>query len=115
MKREYKLFLHDILTACIDIQDFTSGMNFDQFVQDRKTNSAVIRQFEVIGEAVKNIPEWIKDKAPDIPWKDIAGMRDRLIHGYFGIDYNLVWETTVHNIPELYKNILIIIEDIDSK
>ncbi len=79
------------MMACDDIQEFTKGMQYSQFVHDKKTTSAVIRQFEIIGEAAKHIPASIKKKYPEIPWKDMSGMRDRLIHGYFGVDYQLVW------------------------
>ena len=69
------------------------GMNYDEFVQDEKTSSAVIRKIEILGEASKNIPEFIKERYPHVPWKEMAGMRNRLIYGYFGVDYVLVWKT----------------------
>ncbi|MBF0452934.1 MAG: DUF86 domain-containing protein, partial [Candidatus Magnetomorum sp.] len=77
MKRDLNLFLKDIITACEDIQNFTDGMAFNQFMQDRKTSSAVIRQFEIIGEAAKNIPEPLRKQFTEIPWKNLSGMRDR--------------------------------------
>jgi uncharacterized protein with HEPN domain len=76
-------------------------MNFEQFKHDDKTSSAVIRKFEIIGEATKKIPDAIKEKYPLIPWKDIAGMRDKLIHAYSEVDLNLVWETIHKRLPEL--------------
>lgn len=115
MKRDLKLFLKDILLACKDIQDFVAGMKLDQFIKDRKTSSAVIRQFEIIGEATKKIPESLRIKYPGIPWKDISGMRDRLIHGYFGVDYYLVWDTIQSEIPELIAYVQQIILDLDKK
>jgi len=74
MKREYKLFLEDIIKSCEYIQEFVEGIDFDQFLNDEKTSSAVIQKFGIIGEAVKNIPEFIKQKYPDIAWKDMSGM-----------------------------------------
>ncbi|MDW7679775.1 MAG: DUF86 domain-containing protein [bacterium] len=112
MKRNIKLFLEDIIIACKDIQDFTEGMELNHFIQDKKTSSAVIRQFEIIGEAAKNVPESIRIKYSVIPWKDISGMRDRLIHGYFGVDYYLVWDTIKTDVPELIDNIQQIICDL---
>jgi uncharacterized protein with HEPN domain len=101
MKREQRLFLHDILTACQHIQEFVEGMTFDQFRQDEKTSSAVVRKLEIIGEATKNLSDEFKEKYPGVPWKELAGMRDRLAHGYFGVDYRLVWDTTQMNVPQL--------------
>jgi uncharacterized protein with HEPN domain len=112
MRRDIKLFLTDILTACEDMQNFVKGMDLSAFIQDRKTSSAVIRQFEIIGEAAKNVPDWIRQKYTKIPWKDIAGMRDRLIHGYFGVDYNLVWDTISTKVPELKDAVRRILDDL---
>ena len=105
MKRDYKLFLRDILESCGFIEEFVKGMNFDEFTQDEKTLSAVIKKIEVLGEASKNIPESIKKRHPHVPWKEMAGMRDRLIHGYFGVDYALVWKTIEQYIPEVKSQI----------
>lgn len=78
MKRDYRLFLRDIMDACYHIQKFVEGADFEQFQDDEKTSSAVIRKLEIIGEAVKNIPDFIKEKYPQLDWKGMAGMRDRL-------------------------------------
>jgi len=101
MKRNVNLFLQDILKACEYIQKFVEGINFDQFLNDEKTRSAVIQKFEIIGEATKNVPKFIKEKHPNVAWKDMAGMRDHLIHGYFGVDYLLVWDTIKSDIPKI--------------
>jgi len=101
MKRDYRLFLKDIIQAMEAIEKFVEGMDFEQFIGDDKTSSAVIRKFEILGEAAKNIPNWIREKYPHIPWRRIVGMRDRLIHAYFGIDYKLVWDAIKVEIPKL--------------
>ncbi len=97
--REYKLYVADILAAMESIERFIEGMSFEEFQADDKTASAVIRKFEIIGEASRNIPDEVKHRHPDVPWKEMAGMRDRLIHAYFGVDFNLVWTTIKTRIP----------------
>mgnify|MGYP001587272213 CR=1 FL=1 len=112
-KRDHKLFVKDIVDAMEHIEEFVSDMSLDELEADEKTSSAVIRKFEIIGEAVKHVPNKIKDKSKDIQWKSMAGMRDRLIHAYFGIDYNLVWAAIKNEIPKLkpkLKKVLSIIE-----
>lgn len=113
MKRDYRLFLKDILAAIDAIEKFTEGMEFNELPEDDKTSSAVIRKLEVIGEAVRNIPEQIQKKYPEIPWKLMAGMRDRLIHGYFGIDYKLVWDTIKSDLPVVKTFLKKVLKDID--
>lgn len=112
MKRDNTLFLKDIVKACEYIQQFVEGLTFEEFLKDEKTSSAVIRKFEIIGEAVKNIPELIRSRYPDIMWKDIAGMRDRLIHGYFGIDYLIVWNSIEFDIPKILSSVSKILDDL---
>jgi len=101
MSKKYLIYLRDINTSIKNINKFIQGMSLDQFISDDKTSSAVIRKFEIIGEASKNIPEEIKEKYPQIPWKDIAGMRDKLIHAYSKVDLSLVWKTIHKRLPEL--------------
>lgn len=115
MKRDYKLFLQDILNACEYIQEFVKDVDFDLFQDDEKTSSAVIRKFEIIGEAAKNIPDFIKENYPCIAWKDMAGMRDRLIHGYFGIDYFIVWDTIESDVPKIISIVTQILNDIKNE
>lgn len=99
--RDRLLYLKDILNAIESIEAFTAGMDYDAFVVDDRTMSAVIRKLEVIGEAVKQLPEDILLQYPEIPWKRIAGMRDKLIHFYFGVDPHLVWQTIRNRLPAL--------------
>jgi len=99
--RDYKLYLTDILEAIESTERFVAGLDAEGFKHDDKTSSAVIRKFEIIGEAAKNVPDIVKQRYPDIPWKEMAGMRDKLIHFYFGVDYDLVWSTIKNRLPQL--------------
>jgi len=95
------------------IEGFVGGMEFEDFKRDDKTSSAVIRKFEIVGEAAKNIPETIKQKYSSIPWREMGGMRDRLIHFYFGIKYELVWRTIKDVIPQVKPLMRKILEELD--
>ncbi len=99
--KEYGDYIQDILDSITDIDEFTEGMSFEEFLSDKKTVNAVIRSLEVIGEAAKKIPDTLRDKSQDIPWKKIAGMRDKLIHEYFGVDLDIVWKTIQDEMPSL--------------
>lgn len=99
--RDYTLFMQDILKAIEQIESFVSGVEYGTFIDDDKTLSAVVRKLEIIGEAVKHLPVSFTQQHPDTPWKQIAGMRDKLIHFYFGVDPLLVWQTVHNRLPEL--------------
>ena len=101
MTREIRDYLQDIVDAIAKCMNFVEGMSFEEFAKDDKTIFAVLRALEVVGEAVKNIPEDFRKKYPDIPWKDFAGMRDKLIHGYFGVDLRRVGKTVKDEIPAI--------------
>jgi len=112
--RDPKLYLKDILGALDAIEKFVGGADFETFKNDDMMSSAVIRKFEIVGEATKNISEEIKQKYPAIPWKSMAGMRDRLIHFYFGIKYELVWETIKKEIPKVKILVKRILDDLEA-
>ena len=111
MKRDYSLYIKDILDCIERIEEFIGDMNFDQFLQDDKTSSAVVRKLEIIGEATKNIPKSITQKYDEVPWKEMARMRDKIIHFYFGVDYEIVWNVIKERLPEIKPTILQILED----
>ena len=104
-RRRDKDFLGDIQEAMELIGFYTKGLTYQKFLQDRKTRDAVVRNFEVIGEASKNISATFKAEYPDLPWKELAGLRDKLIHFYFGIDYEIVWNIARKELPKLQKQI----------
>lgn len=103
--REYLDYLDDILEETQNIKDFIKGVSREDFLENRKTINAVIRSLEVIGEASKKIPDEIKAKNPAIPWREMAGMRDKLIHEYFGVDLDIVWVVASEEIPPLEEKI----------
>lgn len=104
-------FLYDILEAARRIMTYTEAMSSDLFFEDFKTQDAVIRNLEIIGEATKQIPDRIRRKAPHIPWKSIAGMRDKLIHQYFGVNLDIVWNVIKDDLSPLLKAVEIILSE----
>ena len=98
-------FLHDIKEAINRINSYTRELEYKNFLKDRKTQDAVVRNLEVIGEAAKNISVKIKRKYPDIPWKEMAGTRDKVIHFYFGVNYDIVWSISKDELPSVIKQI----------
>ncbi len=102
-RRDVKVFIVDILEAIQKIEMFTHEMTFEAFMKDERTKDAVLRNLEVIGEAVKNIPESIKERYRDLDWKAVTGMRDKLIHEYFGVSFTIVWETVKNDLPPFKK------------
>ena len=110
MPQDYKVYMEDILAAAEKVIRYTTGLSPENFVQDEKTFDAVIRNLEIIGEAVKNIPDDVRKQFPDIEWKKIAGLRDILIHEYFGIDVEIVWDVITNKLPSLKRDVREILE-----
>ena len=99
MPRDYKVQLEDILEAAGKIRRYTLGLSREVFSADEKTLDAVIRNLEIVGEATKGVPDEIRLQHPEIDWKKIAGLRDILIHAYFGIDYEIIWDIIQTKLP----------------
>jgi len=104
-KRTPELLIEDILESCNNVMDYTKRISFDDFVADQKTIDAVIRNFEIIGEAANRLPEEYKDSHPEIDWFRIRGFRNRIVHDYFGIDYAIVWQIKENYLPQLIANL----------
>lgn len=105
MKRDYKVYLEDILESTKLIKSYTRDLDERKFNELPEVQDAIIRRLEIIGEAAKNIPTNIRNKFPKIPWKEITGMRDVLAHEYFGIGMSRVWKTVKTDVPKLEKEV----------
>ena len=111
-KREIQLLLEDILEASKKILFYTGGMSFDDFINDDKTVDAVVRNFEIIGEAANRVPDNFKSDHPEIEWRRMTGLRNRIIHEYFGVDYVTLWKIKEENVTELADFIQQAIDDL---
>lgn len=111
-QREIISFLQDILKAIKSVESFLSGRSFEEFESNEEKIFAVTRALEIIGEAVKNIPQSLRSKYPQISWKIIAGMRDKLIHEYWRTDVTVVWQTVQEDVPQLKILVIRMIEEL---
>ncbi len=109
-RRDWRLRLNDIQYSAEKILRYVQGMDFDTFSEDQRTIDAVVRNFEIIGEAARNIPDGFKSAHPHISWREMNDMRNTLIHVYFGVDVSTVWDTIVHDLPTLLSHIHEILE-----
>lgn len=115
MIKDPLVFIKHVRDSIADIEKFTKGITEEKFNRDSMRQSAVMRKIEIIGEAVKNLDPDFRKKYPDIPWTDIAGMRDQLIHNYFGVNLKRVWEVVTKEIPKLKKDIFPILKMEENK
>jgi len=109
-ERDPRLYCEDILDSGSAIFDFVKGLSFEDFCDDRKTYSAVIREFEIIGEAVGKLPESYRERRPDVEWQDIKDFRNLLSHEYFGVDLEIVWKIIEDDLPALMDAVRELIE-----
>ncbi len=105
MRRDSKVYLNDVLESILAIEEYTKSLTEEEFNSNRQVQDAVVRRLEIIGEAVKCLDEEFKNKHSEIPWKKIAGMRDILIHGYFGVNIKRVWIVLKKDLPELKQRL----------
>lgn len=108
MKRKDSLYIKDIMDAITKIEEFVGDMDFNEFIQDDKTASAVVRKLEIIGEATKQLNKDVKERFPEIPWAPMAKTRDKIIHFYHGVDYEVVWKIIKEDLPELKPKLAVI-------
>ena len=104
-KRDFRLYLEDILESINQIEGYIANLTLDDFIKDNKTIDAVVRNLETIGEAAKQIDEETKKKYNDIPWREIVDFRNRIIHGYFVIDYEIIWQIISKDLPDLKQKV----------
>jgi uncharacterized protein with HEPN domain len=114
MSHEFLDYIEDILDAMSKAELLLEGVSYSQFESDFKINFAVVRALEIIGEAAKRLPEELRQRYPDIPWKGMSGMRDRIIHGYDNVDLQIVWDVVKRDIPKLRPKIEALLKDYES-
>jgi uncharacterized protein with HEPN domain len=114
MQRDCRVYLQDILEAIGKIRRFTAGLSPESFSADAKTMDAVIRNLEIVGEAARNVPDDIRSKHPQIEWRRVVALRNILIHRYFGVDTEVIWDIIQNKLPVLENQTKSILEEIDS-
>ncbi len=110
-KRDHILLLEDMLDSALKIRRYTNNLDFDSFLNDEKTVDAVVRNFEIIGEAANRIDPDYRTRNPEVEWKRIRGFRNRIVHDYFGIDYEIVWTIIENNLSDLIDWLEVLIND----
>lgn len=112
MSREFRAYLKDILEAIRKIEKYTKNLEYENFLKDELIQDGIVRNLEIIGEASKSIPDEVKNKKSEIEWRKIVGLRDILIHAYFGIDLEIIWDIVRNKIPDLKKAILSLLDEL---
>ena len=105
MSREHRLFLEDMLQACEKVIRYAQGLTQEQFVANEQAFDAVMRNLEIIGEACKHVPPEVRTQHPSVDWRRIAGLRDVVIHEYFGVDIEIVWDVVTREVPALLEQL----------
>lgn len=115
MTRNYLDYIEDIVHSISLIEKFTCNIDFPEFVSNEMLNYAVVRGLEIIGEASKNIPDEIKNEYPDIPWNKMSGIRNKIVHEYFGISLKIIWNVAKKELPPLRKPLIDILKSLEDK
>lgn len=114
MNQDVLDYLEDILENMEKAEEFVEGITFEQFSEDARINYAVLRALEVVGEATKRLPMMLREQYPEVPWREMAGMRDRIVHGYDVVNLRIVWETVKRRIPAVRPQIKQVLEAYES-
>lgn len=112
MSRDVRFYLDDIETACKKVLRYTAGFTFKEFTHDDEKYDAVLRNLEIIGEAVKHIPDDVRAQYPEVKWRKIAGLRDLVAHEYFGLSDEIIWDIVQNEIPALLKQVKVILRNL---
>ncbi len=114
-ERDPALYISDIILSMERVREYIAELDFQKFKWDYKTVDAVIRNFEIIGEATKNLPAELKEKYPSIPWDEMYRLRNRISHEYFGIDYEIIWDIATNHLPINYADVVNVLNDLNQK
>ena len=115
MKKDDSVYLHHIIDAFVQIEHYTEGVSHEEFLHNRLIQDGVIRQLEVMGEAARNLSEDLRNEHPQIPWRQMIGLRNRMIHAYFNVDLQIIWEIVQGDIPDLKQKMKQILDAISEE